>query len=98
METVSYSFAGSGILVALFGIGTFAQVNSITSSLGHSFGLSPQVVSIILAIFVATIIFGGIHSISKVAEKSFLSWLFSIFFQVWLLFSYIISTLFPLFV
>lgn len=62
-------FAGSGILVALFGIGTFAQVNSITSSLGHSFGLSPQVVSIILAIFVATIIFGGIHSISKVAEK-----------------------------
>ncbi|MGP6355690.1 alanine/glycine:cation symporter family protein [Streptococcus dysgalactiae] len=62
-------FAGSGILVALFGIGTFAQVNSITSSLGHSFGLSPQVVSISLAIFVATIIFGGIHSISKVAEK-----------------------------
>ncbi|SUN49360.1 amino acid symporter [Streptococcus dysgalactiae subsp. dysgalactiae] len=62
-------FAGSGILVALFGIGTFAQVNSITSSLGHSFGLSPQIVSSILAIFVATIIFGGIHSISKVAEK-----------------------------
>ncbi|HEP2701605.1 TPA: sodium:alanine symporter family protein [Streptococcus pyogenes] len=62
-------FAGSGILVALFGIGTFAQVNSITSSLGHSFGLSPQMVSIVLAIFVAAIIFGGIHSISKVAEK-----------------------------
>ncbi|HGA4504597.1 TPA: alanine/glycine:cation symporter family protein [Streptococcus pyogenes] len=62
-------FAGSGILVALFGIGTFAQVNSITSSLGHSFGLSTQMVSIVLAIFVAAIIFGGIHSISKVAEK-----------------------------
>ncbi|HEP1454875.1 amino acid symporter [Streptococcus pyogenes] len=62
-------FAGSGILVALFGIGTFAQVNSITSSLGHSFGLSSQMVSIVLAIFVAAIIFGGIHSISKVAEK-----------------------------
>ncbi|HEP1477396.1 alanine/glycine:cation symporter family protein [Streptococcus pyogenes] len=62
-------FAGSGILVALFGIGTFAQVNSITSSLGHSFGLSPQMVSTVLAIFVAAIIFGGIHSISKVAEK-----------------------------
>ncbi|HEP1273013.1 transporter [Streptococcus pyogenes] len=62
-------FAGSGILVALFGIGTFAQVNSITSSLGHSFGSSPQMVSIVLAIFVAAIIFGGIHSISKVAEK-----------------------------
>ncbi|MGT2934716.1 alanine/glycine:cation symporter family protein [Streptococcus castoreus] len=62
-------FAISGILVSLFGIGTFAQVNSITSSLGHSFGLSPQIVGIVLAVLVAMIIFGGIHSISKVAEK-----------------------------
>ncbi|EHI69685.1 alanine/glycine:cation symporter family protein [Streptococcus ictaluri] len=62
-------FAASGILVALFGIGTFAQVNSITSSLHHSFGVSSQWISILLALLVAIIIFGGIQSISKVAEK-----------------------------
>ncbi|MGX9844201.1 alanine/glycine:cation symporter family protein [Streptococcus iniae] len=62
-------FALSGVLVALFGIGTFAQVNSITSSLNHSFGFSPKFVSVIMAILVAFIIFGGIQSISKVAEK-----------------------------
>lgn len=62
-------FAVSGILVALFGIGTFAQVNAITSSLNHSFGFSPKPISLLLAIFVATIIFGGIKSISKVAER-----------------------------
>lgn len=62
-------FAISGILVALFGIGTFAQVNSITSAINHSFGLSSQITSILIAIVVACIIFGGIQSISKVAEK-----------------------------
>jgi AGCS family alanine or glycine:cation symporter len=35
-------FAISGVLVALLGIGTFSQVNSITSSLEVSFGLLPQ--------------------------------------------------------
>lgn len=62
-------FAISGILVALFGIGTFAQVNSITSAINHSFGLSSQITSILIAMVVACIIFGGIQSISKVAEK-----------------------------
>ncbi|SNU07382.1 alanine or glycine:cation symporter, AGCS family [Streptococcus equinus] len=62
-------FAIAGILVAYFGIGTFSQVNSITSSLENSFGLAPQIVSIVVAVVVAIIIFGGIKSISKVAEK-----------------------------
>lgn len=62
-------FALSGILVALFGIGTFAQVNSITSSIEHTFGFSPKVLSILMSMIVAFIIFGGIKSISKVAEK-----------------------------
>ena len=62
-------FAVAGILVAYFGIGTFSQVNSITSSLENSFGLAPQIVSIVVAVIVAIIIFGGIKSISKVAEK-----------------------------
>ncbi|MGT2924281.1 alanine/glycine:cation symporter family protein [Streptococcus caviae] len=62
-------FAVAGILVAFLGIGTFSQVNSITSSLENSFHFSPKIVSIIIALIVAVIIFGGIQSISKVSEK-----------------------------
>lgn len=62
-------FAVAGVLVAFLGIGTFSQVNSITSSLENSFGLSPQIVSIVIAIIVAIIIFGGIESISNVSTK-----------------------------
>lgn len=61
-------FAISGILVALFGIGTFAQVNAITSSLHHSLGVSSPLISVLLAAVVAMIIFGGIQAIAKVAE------------------------------
>lgn len=61
-------FAISGILVALFGIGTFAQVNAITSSLHHSLGISSPLISVLLAAVVAMIIFGGIQAIAKVAE------------------------------
>ncbi|WP_159334699.1 alanine/glycine:cation symporter family protein [Streptococcus equi] len=61
-------FAVSGILVALFGIGTFAQVNAITSSLHHSLGVSSPLISVLLAAVVAMIIFGGIQAIAKVAE------------------------------
>ncbi|WP_339361480.1 alanine:cation symporter family protein, partial [Streptococcus equi] len=60
-------FAVSGILVALFGIGTFAQVNAITSSLHHSLGISSPLISVLLAAVVAMIIFGGIQAIAKVA-------------------------------
>lgn len=60
-------FAISGVLVALLGIGTFAQVNSITTSLNSLFGLDPRIVGIMLAIIVAIVIFGGIKSISKVS-------------------------------
>lgn len=62
-------FAFSGILVAFLGIGTFSQVNSITDSLQNSFNWSPKIVSILIAIIVGLIIFGGIQSISKVSEK-----------------------------
>lgn len=62
-------FAFSGILVAFLGIGTFSQVNSITDSLQNSFNWSPKIVSILIAIIVCLIIFGGIQSISKVSEK-----------------------------
>ncbi|MGT2737654.1 alanine/glycine:cation symporter family protein [Streptococcus orisratti] len=62
-------FAIFGVMVALLGSGTFTQVNSITESLNNAFGLPATIVSIILAVIVAIIIFGGIQSISKVAEK-----------------------------
>ncbi|MGT2926623.1 alanine/glycine:cation symporter family protein [Streptococcus cuniculipharyngis] len=62
-------FSLAGIMVALFGAGTFTQINSITSSLENSFSFSPQVTSIVIAIITAVIIFGGIQSISKISEK-----------------------------
>lgn len=68
-KPLAYFFALAGILVALLGIGTFSQVNSITQSLDNTFSWSPKIVSIVLAVLVAAIVFGGIKSISKVAEK-----------------------------
>ena len=61
-------FAISGILVALLGIGTFTQVNSITDSINGSFGINPKITGIILTLIVALVIFGGIKNISKVAS------------------------------
>ncbi|HEM5963899.1 TPA: sodium:alanine symporter family protein [Streptococcus suis] len=62
-------FAVSGVLVALLGMGTFSQVNSIASSMSSSFGLAPQLVSIVTAISIAFFIFGGIEKISDVSTK-----------------------------
>ena len=62
-------FAVFGILVALMGIGTFTQVNSIASSIQRVFGVDPKITSIIVGVLVAIVVFGGINSISKVAEK-----------------------------
>ncbi|MER0278637.1 sodium:alanine symporter family protein [Clostridioides difficile] len=62
-------FAISGILVALLGIGTFTQVNSITDAINSSFGVDPRITGVILAVFVALVVFGGLKSISNVATK-----------------------------
>lgn len=62
-------FAFSGILVALLGIGTFSQVNSITTSINNLTGLQPEIISIIVAILVGIIVIGGIKSISNVSSK-----------------------------
>ncbi|MEG3265292.1 sodium:alanine symporter family protein [Streptococcus suis] len=62
-------FAISGVLVALLGIGTFSQVNSITASLETSFGLELPLVSVITAISIAFVVFGGIEKISDVSTK-----------------------------
>lgn len=62
-------FAFSGILVALLGIGTFSQVNSITDAVYSSFSVDPKVTGVILALFVAVITFGGLKSIAKISTK-----------------------------
>lgn len=62
-------FAIFGILVALLGIGTFTQVNSIAGSVQNVLNVDPKITSVIVGILVAAVVFGGIKSISKVAEK-----------------------------
>ena len=68
-KPLAVAFSIFGVTVALFGSGTFTQVNSITDSLSNTVGWSPKIISIVLAVLVSIIIFGGIQSISKVAEK-----------------------------
>ncbi|MGT2771965.1 alanine/glycine:cation symporter family protein [Streptococcus marimammalium] len=62
-------FAFSGILAALFGIGSFTQVNAITEAVQNNFELPPYWTSFLLAILTGLIIFGGIKSISNVSSK-----------------------------
>ena len=68
-RTLASFFAISGILVALLGIGTFSQVNSITDAVQGSFNIDPKVTGVVLAIGVALVVFGGLQSISNVATK-----------------------------
>ena len=60
-------FALAGVLVALLGIGTFTQVNSITESIQNTTTISPATTALILSVFVAIAVFGGLKSISKVS-------------------------------
>ena len=60
-------FAISGILVALLGIGTFTQVNSITESIQNTTSIDQTITALILSIFVGIAVFGGLKSISKVS-------------------------------
>ena len=58
-----------GIGVAYFGIGTFAQVNSILEMTSMTLGVNPIWTSAVVTILVAAITLGGLQSIAKVAEK-----------------------------
>lgn len=60
-------FALAGVLVALLGIGTFTQVNSITESIQNTAQVEPAITTLILSIFVGIAVFGGLKSISKVS-------------------------------
>ncbi|MBM7833720.1 alanine/glycine:cation symporter family protein [Clostridium sardiniense] len=61
-------FALFGVLVALFGIGTFAQVKSISEALKTGFNVPIIITAIIVTILVAMVTLGGIQRISKVSE------------------------------
>ena len=60
-------FALAGVLVALLGIGTFTQVNSITESIHNTAQIDPDITALVLSVFVAIAVFGGLKSISKVS-------------------------------
>jgi alanine or glycine:cation symporter, AGCS family len=62
-------FSVAGVLVAYFGIGTFAQVNSIVDITKLSIGLDPLYTAIILTVVVAAVTLGGLKSIAAVAGK-----------------------------
>lgn len=76
-------FAVFGVLVGLMGIGTFTQINSITSAvnnffdpnkenvvslLGSDYTIAQIVAGLIITVMAALIIIGGIKSIAKVSE------------------------------
>lgn len=56
-------------ILASFGIGNMAQVNSIASSMKVSFNVPTVITGIVLAIITAFVIIGGIQRIGKVTEK-----------------------------
>ncbi|KKA45710.1 sodium:alanine symporter family protein [Salinivibrio sp. KP-1] len=62
-------FALFGLGVACFGIGTFPQVNAISSAATHLFNIPTAVVAALLTVLVASVTLGGVKSISAVAAK-----------------------------
>jgi AGCS family alanine or glycine:cation symporter len=68
MKWLAYVFAAFGAIAA-FGIGNMVQSNSVAASLEVSFGVNKLVTGIVLAIFAAIVIIGGIKRIGQVTEK-----------------------------
>lgn len=54
--------------VAAFGIGNMVQANSIAAMVETNFNISPWITGILLTVFTAVVIIGGIRSIAKVCE------------------------------
>ncbi|MCH3949495.1 MAG: sodium:alanine symporter family protein [Acidaminococcus sp.] len=62
-------FAFFGVLVAYFGIGTFAQVNSIVDITKLNAGIPVTGTAVVLTIAVAAVTLGGLRSISEAASR-----------------------------
>lgn len=56
------------VALAAFGIGNMVQANSVADSLRASFGITPGVTGVILAVLAGAVILGGIRRIGEVAE------------------------------
>ena len=61
-------FAVFGLMTALFGCGTFPQVNSITEVVGGLWGVPAWMSGLVIVALSGAVIVGGIRSISRVAE------------------------------
>ena len=66
---LAIAFAFFGVLVAYFGIGTFAQVNSIVQITQLNAGIPVEYTAVVLTLLVAAITLGGLQSIAKTASK-----------------------------
>ena len=66
---LAIAFAFFGVLVAYFGIGTFAQVNSIVQITQLNAGIPVTATAVVLTILVAAVTLGGLQSIAKTASK-----------------------------
>jgi len=55
--------------VAAFGIGNMVQANSIAMLVKDTFHISPWITGVVITVFTAIVIIGGITSIAKVCEK-----------------------------
>ncbi|MBW4828144.1 MAG: alanine:cation symporter family protein [Clostridiaceae bacterium] len=55
--------------VASFGIGNMTQANSVSESVEATFGLSPFITGIVIAVLTGLVIIGGIKNIGRVTEK-----------------------------
>ncbi len=62
-------FFAVACILASFGIGNMAQVNSIAASVKSSFRIPPAITGVVLAVIISFIIFGGIRTISRVSER-----------------------------
>lgn len=62
-------FSISGVLVALFGIGTLPQVNAIVSSSQSSLGIPVAVTAGVVTLAIALVTIGGLKSIARVTTK-----------------------------
>jgi alanine or glycine:cation symporter, AGCS family len=52
--------------IAAFGIGNMVQSNSVADALDSEFGVAPLVTGLVLTVFAAVVIFGGIKAIGRV--------------------------------
>ena len=68
-KPLAIMFAVFGVLCAYFGIGTFAQVNSIVEITQISAGIPVVYTGIALTVVVAAVTIGGLKSIATVAAK-----------------------------